>query len=137
MRIERFGRCNCGRVVVSARGEPVRVGVCHCLNCRRQSGSPFLAYAVWPLAAVTVEGETITWQGPLIVRHFCPVCGSMVWDSDSASDEIEIPLGLFDDAPTDLRPDHECWTVRREKWLKPIDGARQYLRDRTSGDRAG
>jgi len=50
---------------------------------------------------------------------------------------VRIPHDAFDDAPTDLRPDHECWTVRREKWLKPIDGARQFPRDRTSGDRDG
>jgi len=41
------GGCACGKVRVEARGEPYRVGVCHCLTCRKLHGAPFSFYAVF------------------------------------------------------------------------------------------
>jgi hypothetical protein len=29
------GGCACGKVRFEVRGEPYRVGVCHCLTCRK------------------------------------------------------------------------------------------------------
>ncbi len=41
------GGCACGKVSIEARGEPYRVGVCHCLTCRKLHGAPFSFYAVF------------------------------------------------------------------------------------------
>jgi hypothetical protein len=46
-------------------------------------------------------------------------------------DEAEIKLGILTEAPTPLAPTYELWIKRREKWLRPIEGAEQYLEDRT------
>jgi hypothetical protein len=35
------GGCACGKVRFEARGDPNRVGVCHCLTCRKVHGAPF------------------------------------------------------------------------------------------------
>ena len=35
------GGCACGAVRFVAEGEPYRVGLCHCLDCRKQYGAPF------------------------------------------------------------------------------------------------
>ena len=37
------GGCLCGEVRIVATGEPYRVGLCHCLDCRKNSGSLFQA----------------------------------------------------------------------------------------------
>ena len=37
--------CLCGDVRVVASGEPYRVGLCHCLDCRKHHGALFLATA--------------------------------------------------------------------------------------------
>ena len=37
MKIE--GGCVCGKVRYSADAEPIFVGVCHCSNCQKASGS--------------------------------------------------------------------------------------------------
>ncbi|MGD8767320.1 MAG: GFA family protein, partial [Methyloceanibacter sp.] len=42
----RKGSCACGQVQVETRGEPYRVGICHCMNCRKAHGAPFNFYAV-------------------------------------------------------------------------------------------
>jgi hypothetical protein len=36
---KRTGGCNCGQVRFEVSGEPLRVGLCHCLVCRKESGS--------------------------------------------------------------------------------------------------
>ena len=99
--------CLCGDVRIAATGEPYRVGLCHCLDCRKHTGSLFHASAIFPEEAVTIVGETRAFGG----RHFCPRCGSSVFGR--SGDEIEVSLGAFD-APDRFTPAYELWTVRRE-----------------------
>ncbi|WP_029032837.1 GFA family protein [Salinarimonas rosea] len=117
------GGCMCGDVRLVATGAPHRVGLCHCLDCRKHHGALFHASAIFPADAVAVEGETRDYRG----RHFCPRCGSSVFAR--TGDEIEVALGAFD-APDRFRPTYELWTVRREAWLPPFDLARSWERDR-------
>ena len=52
---ERFtGGCLCSSVRIVASGRPYRVGVCHCLDCRKHHGAPFHASAIVPQDAVTM-----------------------------------------------------------------------------------
>lgn len=127
--MDRFtGGCQCGAVRLSATGRPYRVGICHCLDCRKHHGALFYAAAVFPEDAVTVEGATQDYEG----RHFCPLCGSSVFAR--SDDEIEVHLGALDE-PDQLTPTYELWTVRREAWLPPLPGAKQFERNRESGGR--
>jgi hypothetical protein len=128
--MEQFtGGCLCGAVRIVATGAPYRVGLCHCLDCRKHSGALFHASAIFPEAAVTVEGETREFRG----RHFCPKCGSSVFGR--SGDEVEVSLGALD-APDQLKPTYELWTVRREAWLPEFPGLRRYERDRERTRRA-
>ena len=106
--MDRFtGGCLCGDIRFAALGRPYRVGLCHCLDCRKHHGALFFAAAMFPRDAVTIEGETRDYAG----RNFCPRCGSSVFAF--SGDEIEIHLGALD-APDQLTPTYECWSVRRE-----------------------
>ncbi len=117
------GGCLCGAVRFTASGEPDRVGLCHCLDCRKHHGAPFYAAAIYPQEAVTISGETRDYKG----RHFCPVCGSSVLAR--TGEEVELPLGSLDE-PNQLVPSYESWTIRREAWLPPFPLAMHYERDR-------
>ena len=55
------GGCLCGTVRFTANGEPGFVGICHCRNCQRQSGSAFAVVLGFPVAAVAVQGELKTY----------------------------------------------------------------------------
>src|ERR1044071_7295371 len=106
--MDRFtGGCLCGNVRIEASGLPYRVGLCHCLDCRKHHGALFFAAAIFPEEAVTVTGETRHYRG----RHFCPLCGSSVFAR--FEDEVEVHLGTLD-APDRFMPSYENWTVRRE-----------------------
>ena len=117
-----IGGCLCGDIRVTATGLPNRVGICHCLNCRKQHGALFHASAIFPQTAVTITGETRAFQG----RHFCPTCGSSVFSQ--TDDEIEVNLGSLD-APNQLRPSYELWAVRRETWLPLFPLLKRYEKD--------
>lgn len=122
------GGCLCGEVRFVASGQPWRVGVCHCLDCRKHHGALFYAAAIYPRNAVAVEGETGEYAG----RHFCRRCGSPAFAL--CGDEIEVYLGSLD-APDRFVPTYEGWTVRREAWLPPFPVTHRYDRDRDSAGR--
>src|SRR5579884_1004459 len=127
----RTGGCLCGAVRYSVRGAPVHVRRCHCADCRKESGSAFSVYALWPVEAFELSGEISSYDG----RGFCPRCGSRLLDTtDSAQTLVEIRIGSLDEAPFELKPDDEIWVKRRESWLAPVDGAAQYEESAPHGD---
>lgn len=116
------GGCLCGAVLLVATGEPKRVGICHCLDCRRHHGAVFYASAIFDQSNVKITGEVRSFRD----RHFCPVCGSSVfarWE-----DEVEVPLGALDETSR-FTPTYELWTARREHWL-PDFALEQFSRNR-------
>jgi hypothetical protein len=122
--MDRFtGGCLCGDVRIVACGPPYRVGVCHCLDCRKHHGAIFHVSAIFPQAAVTIDGETRDYDG----RFFCPRCGSSVFARND--DEIEVSVGSLD-APDQCTPTYENWIIRRESWLPPFPLTRRYDRNR-------
>ena len=122
------GGCLCGDIRYVETGAPYRVGLCHCLDCRKHHGALFHASAIFPQNAVTIEGKPAGYGG----RFFCARCGSSVFGR--TGDEIEVNLGSLD-APDQLKPTYELWTVRRESWLPSFPLAKHYDRDRDTNSR--
>jgi len=52
----RTGSCLCGGVHFVVTGQPIRVGLCHCKDCRKASGSVYSAFAIWPRDAFETSG---------------------------------------------------------------------------------
>lgn len=111
--------CLCGAVRLVAHGAPLRVGICHCLDCRKHHGALFYAAAVFADGSVSISGETASYKG----RHFCPRCGSSVFARSGG--EIEVHLGALD-APGQFIPDYELWTQRRDGWLPEFSDMEQF-----------
>ena len=111
------GRCACGQVRFEARGEPYRVGVCHCGICRRVHGAPFNFYVVFPRDAVTISGEVSVFHSSEHGRRYaCSSCQTPVYSHYDHPDEIDLYPGAFDE-PGLFQPTYELWTSRREPWL--------------------
>ena len=120
----RTASCRCGQLKVTVTGEPVRMSVCHCLNCKKRSGSAFAAQARWPAEQVTIEGRSgsfvkVADSGNPATFHFCPECGSDVhYDINGKFDGlVAIPLGAFDD-PYFLQPRFSVWEERKQDWVE-------------------
>jgi hypothetical protein len=123
-----FGGCLCGAVRLIACGRPYRVGICHCMDCRKHHGAVFHTFAVFPEKAVQIEGCTTEFK----TRNFCPTCGSSLFGRNG--DEIEIHVGCLDES-NQVKPTYENWIVRREAWLPSFDLAPRYQRDRQGNSR--
>lgn len=119
---ERIATCRCGALRAICDGEPVRVSVCHCLDCQKRTGSAFAAQARWPDDNVTIEGISATWEriadsGHRATYQFCSTCGSTVayiiegWPGVTA-----IPLGAFAD-PAFPAPRFSVYEHRRHTWV--------------------
>lgn len=117
------GGCLCGQVRITAQGAPDRVGLCHCLKCRKHHGAVFYAAAVFEKDAVTVTGDTCAYQG----RHFCITCGSSIFAI--SDEEVELHLGALDN-PDAFRPSYELWVSRRESWLPEFPHVQSFSKDR-------
>jgi hypothetical protein len=119
----REASCRCGQLRVTTSGEPVRVSVCHCLDCKKRSGSAFAVQARWPAEKVIVEGRSKSWSklsdsGNRISFHFCPDCGSDVHYviEGKFAGLVAIPLGAFDD-PYFASPSFSVWEERKHDWV--------------------
>ncbi|QWT21552.1 GFA family protein [Bacillus sp. NP157] len=121
-------RCRCNAVTCRVDGTPLRCGICHCLDCRRRTGAPFVVFVVFRSSDVIVTGATKQVESRTDRREACAACGSvMLWADDDAQ-EIELYAGHFPSAGL-FAPGYEVWTQRREPWLPPLP-IPQYPRDR-------
>ena len=120
-------RCGCGALELTARGEPIRVSVCHCLDCQRRTGSVFGVQARFPADRVETSGESATWartgdSGGTATFHFCPRCGSTVWYvTDGEPALVGVPVGALAD-PTFPAPSYSIYGDRRHRWVELPDG---------------
>jgi hypothetical protein len=119
----RTASCRCGQLNARVAAEPVRVSVCHCLDCQKRTGSAFSAQARWPEDQVTIEGESKIWvhfadSGNKIAHHFCPECGSTVHYSIEGKFDglIAIPIGAFADSNFPA-PKFSVWEERKHDWV--------------------
>ncbi len=110
----RSGGCLCGKVRYTVSGPPFNTGLCHCADCRKESGSSFTTFANWPRSAFSFSGEVLTFKG----RSFCPQCGSRLFNLNE--DAVEVRIGSLDDAPNGINPGKEIWIKRREPWLHAL-----------------
>lgn len=119
----RTASCRCGALQAVCTGEPVRVSVCHCLECQRRSGSAFAAQARWPEERVAVSGPSRTWSriadsGGRCDYRFCPECGSTVaYSNEGWPGVLAIPLGAFAD-PDFPAPAFSVYEHRKHHWVE-------------------
>lgn len=73
------GPCYCGATTVTVNGGPMASGYCHCDDCKRFHGAPFMGWSVWMADAVEIEGEV---NKSTVVDHLnritCASCGGKV-----------------------------------------------------------
>ena len=118
----RRASCACGGLIATATGEPIRVSLCHCLECQKRTGSVFAAQARFPVTSVQTAGKFNVFtrvgdDGGKISFRFCPDCGSTVWYTiDAQPDTIAIPVGAFAD-PDFPAPVRSFYANRKHSWV--------------------
>lgn len=121
----RHASCACGQLSVRCEGAPVRVSVCHCLNCKRRSGSAFSAQARWPDDKVAITGAAKQFvrkndSGSTAVFSFCPECGSTVhYTLDIMPGMTAVAMGGFAD-PGFQAPEYSVYESRKHAWVEIV-----------------
>jgi hypothetical protein len=100
------GRCLCGAVTYEVRGPLRDVVLCHCVECRRWSGTGAGAFAAAHDTDLEISGDALRWiDSPDSKRHarrgFCSECGSSLFWKAPELDRTGIAAGTLD-APTEL-----------------------------------
>ena len=127
----RQGTCFCGAVRVVCVGEPMAVSICHCTNCRKLSGAPFSAQALFNGGKVEVhrvsetEGDddaesqkpklTSFESSTRVERFRCEHCASPVYATLSNRKIAVVPLAILDVHLTlpRLKPSHHMYYASR------------------------
>lgn len=114
------GGCMCGAIRYECSAEPLAMGICHCRDCQRATGSAFAAALIVPRSAMTITGEVkyhgVTGDsGNLVSRGFCPRCGSRLFGTPANPDVISIQAGSLDD-PSWFKPQAEIYVASAQPW---------------------
>jgi hypothetical protein len=121
------GGCLCGAVRYRVEGAPNWSAHCHCKDCRRASGAPFVTYAAFrPARLHWIKGRPTAFaSSPGVTRSFCGKCGSpLAYEGERWPGEIHIHVGTLDH-PEAIQPQAHGYTIHKLPWLKLADGLRQ------------
>jgi hypothetical protein len=129
------GGCLCGAIRYRAEGKAKDETNCHCTQCRRASGAPFVAWATFPMEKVHFEKEPRYFtSSQRAKRGFCPDCGTpLTFLLNNVPEEIDLTIASLDD-PEDIVPKDHLWTQTQLSWIKLNDGLPVYRQRRTTVD---
>ena len=131
--ITRTASCSCGQLRIDVHGEPLGVGVCHCLACQRRTGSVFAALAAFA-APYEVHGRATEFvrvgdAGAVFTFRFCPVCGTSLFHTERGNDaSVSVAVGGFAD-PSFPPPNDSVYECRRHAWVELPPSTTRHDRD--------
>ena len=78
--------CRCGDVHVRLRDDPLFVHTCHCLDCKRKTGSSFGITCIVLLSDIDVTKGTLKEEkvSPRSTAYKCSSCGTPVYIASTA-----------------------------------------------------
>ncbi|MEO7167580.1 MAG: GFA family protein [Spartobacteria bacterium] len=119
------GGCLCGAVRYRLGAAPTRVSDCHCLDCRRASGAPFVTWGEMQRHAVQVlSGEVRKVRHAERLRSFAGCCGTpLFFEDDEQSETVDVTIASLDH-PESYAPEVTIWTEDHLPWV-PLDPARK------------
>lgn len=119
------GSCLCGEVRYAFEGTFERFYLCHCLHCRKGTGSAHSAHLFssstrlsWLAGRASVTSYWL--PGTRHVRNFCATCGSAL--PVMGDDGTVVPAGSLDTAVSRV-PDGNIFTASRAPWDHDLPAA--------------
>ncbi|MBT9568589.1 MAG: GFA family protein [Thiobacillus sp.] len=115
------GSCLCGAVRYEVSGDPHRFYHCHCMRCRKSSGTGHATNLMLTHAKlVFTQGESLLKrykvpEAERFTRQFCSVCGSSVARDVPEIEAVVVPAGSLDCA-LPIRPEARIFWDSRAEW---------------------
>ena len=120
------GSCLCGGTTFEITEKMSPPSVCHCGQCRRQSGHVW-ASSVTPRSGLRLTADaTLRWyqSSPSARRGFCGTCGSFLFWQHLEEDTISVAMGALD-APTGLHLARHIFVADKGDYYDISDGLPQ------------
>jgi len=117
------------RALSAARGA-THICDCHCIDCRRASGAPFITWGVVKKDALEIlTGDVRAVRHAERIRLFAACCGTQLFfrDNDGA-ESIDVTIASLD-RPESFSPQIAIWTEDRLPWV-PLDASRPNFKQR-------
>ncbi|SNS38456.1 Uncharacterized conserved protein [Sphingomonas laterariae] len=118
------GGCQCGAIRYEMGTALLHHALCHCVDCRRSAGAPFVAWAMLPTGEVKlISGEPkVHASSEHGRRHFCGECGTGLFYVNEAMlpgliDVQSATLDHPDDVPA---PSAHIQVAERIGWAKNL-----------------
>ena len=114
-----LGGCLCGAVRYRVFGAPRATSLCHCNSCRRATGGPSLAWAIFDEDKVVFDqgAPAIYASSPGVERGFCARCGtSLTYRRANRPGLFDVTTASLDD-PEAFPPSKEIWVEERLSWI--------------------
>jgi hypothetical protein len=111
------GGCLCGAVRYEIRARFLQTTLCHCEDCRKASGAPFVAWSFFPSGSlVWTKGTPRTLNHADRERSFCGDCGSPLTFFDPSIPSLFEANTLTLDDPGCYPPVDQCWVCDELPW---------------------
>ena len=115
------GGCLCGAVHFTSSADAHMVGHCHCIDCRKSSGTGHCTHLVVPEEAFTVTGSVTFYDraadsGNIVSRGFCGTCGSPIYSKNSGMPGVVFPRASVLDDPEIAKPQMVVYASHAPSW---------------------
>ena len=118
------GSCLCGAITFSMDATPEGASMCHCSQCRKQSGGIWSSAFV-PEADLSITGD-VSWYAAsgAAKRGSCPTCRSFLFWKAHDEDTISFALGAVD-GPTSVTLKKHIFVADKGDYYEIADGLPQ------------
>lgn len=115
------GSCLCGAVHYETTAPPVVVGHCHCVDCRKSSGTGHGTHVAVFEDGLKLRGALKSYDraadsGNIVTRCFCPDCGSAILSRNSAMPGMAFLRASSLDDPDAVNPQMIVYKSRAPSW---------------------
>jgi hypothetical protein len=125
------GGCLCGGVRYCLDTEPADLNDCHCVDCRRSSGAPYVTWGTVScdkLQVVAGRLRQVLHAGR--IRSWAACCGThLFFHTDAEADTVDVTIASLDD-PASFAPRCAIWTEDRLPWVRLDEKLPAHSQDR-------
>lgn len=128
------GHCLCGGISYEYDGEITELAICHCNQCKRAQGTPFVTNA-----PILLDGFTVTKGSELISqfkasenkrRTFCSACGSPLYSQRLDTPEtIRLRVGTISEGVIP-KPSYHIHYASKSEWFSQADVQTRFLAEK-------
>src|SRR4029453_12895333 len=112
------GGCVCGGTRYVLNGRPIALIDCHCIDCRRSAGAPYITWGSVPREDLVItKGEPRKIAYANRIRSFAAWFGNpLFFENSKDSDTVDVTIASLDD-PTPFAPQKVIFLEDKLPWV--------------------